>query len=149
MKRNLLGGAAVVVILIAVSAYNYFTGSEIGGQCQWNDDCKGNLYGKFGSQCLDVGDGTGGFCTKTCSTPADCLAGWSCEDVDYYENDVKKGTNRVCVKPAAATPPPGPVVAQPPVPGQPAVPAPVPVQPVAPVPAPVPLPAPAPVQPAQ
>ena len=138
MKKNLLGGAAVVVILIAVSAYNYFTGSEIGGKCQWNDDCKGNLYGKFGSQCLDVGDGSGGFCTKTCSTPADCLAGWTCEDVDYYENDVKQGTNRVCVKPAANA-----------VPAATVAPAGVPAPAVVPAPVPAPIPAPAPVQPAQ
>ena len=137
MKRNLLGGAAVVLILIAVSAYNYFTGAEIGGPCQTNDDCKGNLYGKFGSQCLDVSDGSGGFCTKTCSTPADCFAGWSCEDVDYYENDVKKGTNRVCVRPTPNAVQPAAV------PGQPAVPVPVPIA------APAVAPAPAPVQPAQ
>ena len=133
MKRNLLGGAVVVLIAIAVSAYNYFTGAEVGGPCQWNDDCKGNLYGKFGTQCLDVGDGSGGFCTKTCSTPTDCLAGWSCEDVDYYENDVKKGVNRVCVRPAPAAGQPGALPAQPGVPAAP--------MPAAPVPAPVPAPA--------
>jgi hypothetical protein len=117
MKKNLLGGAAVVVILVAVSAYNYFTGAEVGGPCQWNDDCKGNFYGKFGSQCLDVGDNKGGFCTKTCAAAADCPAGWSCESVDYYENDVKKGVNQVCVRPAAdGATPPAPT-------GQPAVPA--------------------------
>jgi hypothetical protein len=128
MKKNLLGGAAVVVILIGVSAYNYFTGAEIGGTCQWNDDCKGNLYGKFGTQCLDVGNGTGGFCTNTCKTAADCPAGWSCEDVDYFENDVKKGVNRVCVKPA-------PTAAQQTAPGAPAsvpIPAPAPVAPAPP-----------------
>ena len=129
MKKSILWVVIVVVGGLGYSAYDYFTGSEKGGACQWNDDCKGNLYGKFGSQCLDVGDGAGGFCTGTCSTAADCPAGWTCEDVDYYENDVKKGVNRVCVKPS-------PVAGQPEaVPGQPGVPA------VAPVPAPVPAPA--------
>jgi hypothetical protein len=113
MKKNLLGGAAVVLILVGVSAYSYFTGAEIGGTCQWNDDCKGNLYGKFGSQCLDMGDGKGGFCTTTCKAVGDCPSGWSCDGVDYYENDVKKGVNQVCVKSAptngqpAAAPAPG------------------------------------------
>jgi len=130
MMKKVLGVVVVVVLGIGYSAYDYFTGSEKGGSCEWNDDCKGNLYGKFGSQCLDVGDGSGGFCTGTCSTPADCPAGWSCEDVDYYENDVKKGVNRVCIRPASTA---GQPVAAP---GQPGVPGPA----LAPVPAPAPAP---------
>lgn len=101
MKRNLIGGGVVVLILVCAAAYNYLTGSDLGGPCRWNDDCKGNLYGKFGSQCFDVGGGREGFCTATCDSTADCPSGWSCEQVDYVENDVKKGTSRVCNKPAA------------------------------------------------
>jgi hypothetical protein len=128
MKKSILGVLVAVVVGLGYSAYDYFTGSEKGGPCQWNSDCKGNLYGKFGTQCLDAGDGTGGFCTGTCSTVADCPAGWSCEDVDYYENEIKKGTNRVCVRPSPTAAVPGAVPAQP---G---------VAPVAPAPAPAPAP---------
>ena len=133
MMKKVLGVVAFVVLGVGYSAYDYFTGSEKGGVCEWNADCKGNLYGKFGSQCLDVGDGAGGFCTGTCSTVTDCPAGWTCEDVDYYENDVKKGVNRVCVKPSPTGGQPAAV------PGQPGV---LPAQPgAATVPAPVPAPA--------
>jgi hypothetical protein len=104
MKRNLIGGGMVVLILLGAAAYHYFTGSEMGGPCRLKDDCKGNLYGKFGSQCFDVGNGQERFCTTTCESTADCPSGWACEQVDYVENDVKKGTSRVCNRPTATAP---------------------------------------------
>ena len=126
MKKSILWVVIVVAGGLGYSAYDYFTGSERGDTCEWNQDCKGNLYGKFGSQCLDAGDGTGGFCTGTCDSAAECPAGWSCEDVDYYENDVKKGTNRVCVRPAPNAAQPAAAPAQP---GVTAAPVPAPIQP--------------------
>ncbi len=105
MKRSLISGVVVVLVLscAAAVAYKYVVGSKIGGPCQLNSDCQGNL-GKFGTQCFDVDDGKGGFCTATCDAVADCPSGWSCDQVDYFENDVKKGTSRVCVKPAGNEP---------------------------------------------
>jgi hypothetical protein len=100
MKRNLLAGAVVVLTLVGVSAYNYFTGSDFGEKCQQASDCRGNFWGKFGSQCYAEEGRQEGTCTTKCSDSKECPAGWSCENVEYFEADVKKGADRVCVKPS-------------------------------------------------
>jgi hypothetical protein len=106
MKKKILGGLAVVVIWLGYTGFDYFTGNPLGGACQVNSDCKGNIYGKFGNQCLDLGNGTS-FCTKTCSSDADCQAPNVCQEFDYQENGVSKGTNKVCApteQPATTAP---------------------------------------------
>jgi hypothetical protein len=118
MARKMLGVIAAIVIGVGYTAYDYFTGADLGGQCDYNNDCKGNLWGKMGSQCLD--DGYGSYCTKTCKSPADCPAGWTCETVTMTENNVETGdTNNVCARPVpgqpdqpAAIPPAAPAAVQ-------------------------------------
>ena len=150
MKRNVIGILLFVVLGGGYTAFDYFTGSEFGGPCQWNNDCKGSFYGKYGAQCLDMGNGSG-FCTVTCSDHAECAAnpGWTCQTFDYYEGDVASGTNQVCAPPTGAQPGlPSPYQQMPvpgqvpqampgqvpqPMPGQPVAPQPVAPQPVAPV----------------
>jgi hypothetical protein len=127
MARKMLGVIVAIVIGIGYTAFDYFTGEELGGQCSYNNDCKGNLWGKMGSQCLD--DGFGSYCTVTCSSPADCPAGWTCETVSMTENSVETGeTNSVCARPAPGQAAPGEAPA--------ATPAAAPAAPVAPAPAP-------------
>lgn len=147
MKRTILGVVAVIVLGGAYIGINYFTGAELGEDCYDNTSCKGNIHGKFGSQCLQ--DDVGSFCTVTCSTHADCPPTWTCETVSMI--DVSTGfetgeSNQVCARPlpgqmpmaAPGQPVPGQPVPGQPVPGQP-VPQPVPGQPV-PQPAPQPVP---------
>jgi hypothetical protein len=92
-----------VVIGVGYMAFDYFTGAELGGQCGYNNDCKGNLWGKMGSQCLD--DGYGSYCTVPCKAVGDCPAGWTCETVTMTENNVETGdTNSVCARPVPGQP---------------------------------------------
>jgi len=102
MKRTVLGILAAVVIGGGYTAYDFFTGNEFGGACAWNTDCKGSLFGKMGNQCLDLG--SGGFCTSTCTADADCPQGYTCQEFDYYEDNVPKGKNQVCAPAAAPQP---------------------------------------------
>jgi len=127
MKKTILGLLAVVVIWGGYTAYDYFTGAEIGGPCQYNGDCKGTIYGKFGNQCLGL-EGGAGICTMTCSTSADCQAPMTCQEFEYTENGIAKGTNKVCAPPDPSQPvaPGAPPAALPPG-AVPLVPAPVPV----------------------
>ena len=79
-------------------AFNYFTGSEQGGPCTYNKDCKGNFFGKTGTQCLK--DGAGSYCTFPCSTHEDCPTGWTCEIVSKTDEGIETGeTNNVCARP--------------------------------------------------
>jgi len=98
MKKTILGVLAAVVLWAGYTGYDYFTGNELNGPCQYNGDCKGNIYGKFGNQCLDMGGGAG-ICTKTCSSAADCQAPMTCQEFEYTENGLSKGTNKVCAPP--------------------------------------------------
>jgi hypothetical protein len=134
MVKKVLGAIGAVVILGGYTAYDYFTGSEFGDPCQWNNDCKGSFYGKMGAQCLDMGQG--GFCTVACDDNTDCTGGWICQAFDYYETDdtgnkKPSGQNTVCAPPVAASPAMMPGQAPQPT-------APRPVQP-APAPAPAPV----------
>ncbi len=130
MKRNLLGVVLFVVVGGGYTAFDYFTGSEQGGICSYNNDCKGSLFGKSGAQCLQ--DETGFYCTSPCSTHEDCLTGWTCEVVSMTENGIETGeTNNVCARPIPGQIPqavPGQVPL--PLPGQPVPGQPVPGQPV-------------------
>jgi len=98
MKKNLLGGAVVVLILIGISAYSYFTGAKIGEKCSQASDCMGNFWGKYGSQCYAEDERKQeGICTITCSNSKECPAKWTCEKADFFVNDNKKGVLRVCI----------------------------------------------------
>jgi len=132
MIRKVIGVIGAVVIIGGYTAFDYFTGSDFAGPCQWNNDCKGSFYGKMGAQCLDMGQG--GFCTVACDDNSDCSNGWTCQSFDYYETDdygnkTAAGQNTVCAPAAQAmpgqVPQPAPV-AQP----VPAAPAPAPAPPV-------------------
>ena len=126
MKRNLISGTVLVLVLAAVLLYHFLTGAEAGGPCKTPEECKGSLWGKFGAQCYVEGGKQDGYCTAVCSGKEDCPPSWACESVEYIVNDVKKGVDRVCVRPA-------PTAGQPlAAPGQPAV-------PTAPAPAPAPV----------
>lgn len=98
MKRNLISGAIVVLVLAGALVYHFFTGEDMGSECGVNDDCKGSIFGKLGSQCYTVENQRKGYCTVTCQAKADCPEGWECEGVDFIVRDVKKGASRVCVK---------------------------------------------------
>lgn len=142
MKRTVLGVIAAIVIGGGYTGYDYFTGSEFGGPCQWNNDCKGSFFGKSGSQCLDLGQG--GFCTVACDDHGECSNGWTCQAFDYYEtdqngNETAAGQNNVCAPPGASGPQPVPGMAPQPGMMPPAVPGQVP-QPM--MPGQVPQPAP-------
>jgi hypothetical protein len=121
MKRTILSVVGVIVIAGGYLAFNYFTGAALGEPCYDNTSCKGNIHGKFGSQCLQ--DDVGSFCTVRCDTVADCPPGWTCEIVSMI--DVSTGmetgeTNQVCARPIPGQPMPGQPVPGQPVPGQPA-----------------------------
>ncbi len=119
MKRNILGVVLFLVVGGGYTAFDYFTGSEQGGPCTYNNDCKGSFFGKTGAQCLQ--DETGYYCTSPCSTPADCPTGWTCETVSMTEDGKETGeTNNVCARPVSGRIPQAvPGLVPMPVPGQP------------------------------
>lgn len=133
MKRNLIG---VLLVLVAGGVYlgvDYLTGAELGEPCGDNTDCKGNIHGSFGSQCLE--DDVSSYCTVKCQSPADCPAGWSCETVSMVDANTGAETgesNQVCARPVPGQPPAAgtaPAATQPaaqPAPPLPTAPAPVP-----------------------
>jgi hypothetical protein len=127
MARKMLGVIVAIVLGVGYTAYDYFTGAELGGQCSFNNDCEGNLWGKMGSQCLD--DGYGSYCTMNCGSAADCPAGWTCETVSMTENNVETGeTNSVCARPVPGEAAPVAAPAAAPATAPAAAPTPAPVQ---------------------
>ena len=140
MKKQAVGGLLSVVGLLVVLGVGYFSGGDLGGECE-NDyfSCKGAVLDLFGPKCLVDMTTNKGYCTIECSTDADCGEmdpGWGCRGssvIDEYGNETGE-TSNVCYSPQDILllegPQPG---AQPqPVPGQPApgqpVPQPVPTQ---------------------
>jgi hypothetical protein len=139
--KKVLGIIGAIVLVGGIAAFDWFTGSELGGPCVSNTDCKGNIQDKIGkAQCLD--DGYGSYCTLKCATVADCPPGWACEVVQMVDVTTNMNTgeaNQVCARPVPGQmvpgqPMPGQMMPDQPVPGQmmpgQPVPQPMPGQPV-------------------
>ena len=73
--KLIIGVVATVVMIGAWVGLKSFTGSEMGGTCNGDGDCKG-----MDAVCV-IGDDNTKYCTVPCTAPTDCPAGYTCGTV--------------------------------------------------------------------
>ena len=105
--KVVLGLGFAVLAIGAWVGVKSFTGSELGGPCNGDGDCKG-----MEAVCL-IGPTNQKYCTVPCTDNASCPAQWTCGDVtvtniDGSGNQTSGGTTRLCSMPLLPEPiPPG------------------------------------------
>jgi hypothetical protein len=98
--RNAVVGLVTLVAVIGavlggVFLYRRSAGSEIGGKCTENFDCKP------GGICI------GKRCRQGCKADEDCPGGWSCRNTDVWvsgRDTFKADTRRICFSPEQMAP---------------------------------------------